>query len=415
MDRHRRRQDRRTHQIAPVSDTLIEMPSPSETLRSRRRFLTYLAASPLLRAQDAPPPDIKQAINVMDFEPLAKKVLPPAHWGYMASGVDDDATIKANREGFNRIFLRPRRMVDITKADTKTELFGAVWNSPIALAPIGNMKAFHEEGEMAAARAARAKGHMQILSTAATSSVEDVAGALGHAPWYQLYATSRWEITEKLVHRAEAAGSPVLVVTCDTNAGRHMETFDRFRRTDTRQCAGCHGTKPGDFFRRKPMFTGIDMAGVGIVNAAMTWEHVRRLKKLTSMKVLIKGIETSEDAKLCVENGADGIVVSNHGGRAEESGRGTIECLPEVVEAAGGRIPVIIDGGFRRGSDVFKALALGARAVCVGRPYIWGLSAFGQAGVERVLDILRIEFELVMKQCGITTIAGITRSAVGFH
>ena len=147
----------------------------------------------------------------------------------------------------------------------------------------------------------------------------------------------------------------------------------------------------------------------------MTWEHVRRLRKFTKVKLLVKGIETAEDAKLCIDAGMDGVIVSNHGGRAEESGRGTIDCLPEVVGAAAGRVPVMIDGGFRRGTDVFKALALGARAVCIGRPYIWGLAAFGQAGVERVLDIVRAELELVMKQCGARSIAEITRASVGYQ
>ena len=225
-------------------------------------------------------------------------------------------------------------------------------------------------------------------------------------------AASSWQITEKLVRRAEAAGCPALALTVDTQAGRHTETADRFKRLDNRKCVVCHGTKPEEFFRCKPMFTGMDMAGIATGNPALTWEHVRRLKNLTKMKLLIKGIETREDAKLCAENGVDGIMVSNHGGRAEESGRGTIECLPEVIDGAGSRIPVLIDGGFRRGTDIFKALALGARAVCIGRPYIWGLSAFGQPGVERVLDLLRVELELAMKQCGTRSIAEITRSAV---
>jgi 4-hydroxymandelate oxidase len=181
---------------------------------------------------------------------------------------------------------------------------------------------------------------------------------------------------------------------------------------DDRKCVVCHGTKPADFYRRKPMFDGTDMTGIGTSNPALTWEHVRRLKNLTHMKLLIKGIETREDAQLCVANGVDGIIVSNHGGRAEESGRGTIECLPEVVAAVHGRIPVLVDGGFRRGTDIFKALALGASAVGIGRPYVWGSAAFGQAGVERVLDLLRIELELVMKQCGTRSIAEIGRSSI---
>jgi isopentenyl diphosphate isomerase/L-lactate dehydrogenase-like FMN-dependent dehydrogenase len=160
------------------------------------------------------------------------------------------------------------------------------------------------------------------------------------------------------------------------------------------------------------MFAGMDVNSEGVGSPEFTWEYVDRLKKMTRMKLLLKGIETREDAKLCVEHGVDGIVVSNHGGRAEESGRATIECLPEVVDAVGGRIPVLIDGGIRRGTDVFKALALGARAVGIGRPYIWGLAAFGQPGVERVVDILRTEFELTMRQCGARSLAEITRTSV---
>jgi isopentenyl diphosphate isomerase/L-lactate dehydrogenase-like FMN-dependent dehydrogenase len=160
------------------------------------------------------------------------------------------------------------------------------------------------------------------------------------------------------------------------------------------------------------MYAGLNMKGISTAQPAMTWEFVRRVKNLTSMKLVLKGIELGEDARLCCEHGVDGIIVSNHGGRAEESGRGTIECLPEVVEAVAGRIPVMVDGGFRRGTDILKALALGARAVGVGRPYIWGMSAFGQKGVERVLEILRAELELVMRQCGARSVAEITRSMV---
>ena len=387
-----------------------------DALQNRRRFLSFAAGSPLLLAQQSPQAigDPKEALNVLDFEAAARKALPPAHFGYLATGVDDDVTLRANREGFERIYLRPRRLVDITRTDLRTNLFGTTWDTPIGLAPVGNQKAFHAEGELPVALAAREKKALQILSTAANTSVEEVASALGRAPWYQLYPTSRWEVTEKLVRRVEAAGCPVLVLTIDTQAGRHTETQERFKRLDNRPCAACHGTRPEDFYRRKPMFAGIDVEGLRTANQALSWEHVRRLKKLSPMKLLIKGIETGEDAKLCVENGVDGIVVSNHGGRAEESGRGTIDCLPEVVEAAGSRVPVLMDGGIRRGTDVFKALALGAKAVFIGRPYVWGLAAFGQPGVERVLDILRTELTLAMKQCGARSIAEIGRPAVGY-
>lgn len=386
-------------------------------LHSRRKFLSYLASSPLLLGQtsDEVITDVNQALNVFDFEPAARKILPPAHFGYMATGVDDDLTLKANRDGFRRIYLRPRRLIDITQVDTKTQIFGTTWDSPIALAPVGNAKAFHPEGEMPTTRAARTRKALQILSTATNSSFEDVTKVLGRPPWYQLYVTSRFDFTERLVKRVEAAGCEIIAITIDTQAGRRTETFERSRRLDRRDCVACHGSTREDFYRRKPMFQGLDVSGLATQNPALTWDHLRRIKKMTSMKVLLKGIETAEDAKLCLESGIDGIVVSNHGGRAEESGRGTIECLPEVVEAANGKIPVIIDGGFRRGTDIFKALALGARAICIGRPYIWALAAFGQAGVERVIDMLNLELQLVMKQCGTRSIAEITRSSVGLR
>jgi isopentenyl diphosphate isomerase/L-lactate dehydrogenase-like FMN-dependent dehydrogenase len=380
----------------------------------RRKFLRYLAASPLARAQEPGLiTDPKQAINVMDFEPVCREKLPIAHYGYMATGVEDDLTLKANRSGFERFYLKPRRLRDISQVDMRTELFGVTWDTPIALAPIGNAKAFHPEGEVPTALAAKSKRALQILSSATNTSIEDVAETLGRPPWYQLYVTSRFDYTERLVRRVEAAGCPVMAITVDTQAGRITETFERLRRLDKRECVTCHGSTRADFYRRKPMFSGMEHVDLQTQNPALTWSHIQRIKKMTNMKILIKGIETAEDTKVAVDSGIDGVIVSNHGGRAGETGRGTIECLPEVVDAAGGRIPVLIDGGFRRGSDIFKALALGAKAVCVGRPYIWALSGFGQAGVERVLDMLRLELQLTMKQCGATSIKEIGASYVG--
>jgi 4-hydroxymandelate oxidase len=384
-------------------------------MRSRREFLRFVAGSPLLAAAaeengGAVLKSPKDALSVMDFEEAARKALPPAHYGYLATGVDDDATLAANREGYKRIQLRPKRMVDVSgRADVSVQLFGTKWETPVTICPVGSQNAFHPEGELAVARAAGAKKTLQILSTNTTQPIEKVAEAAGPI-WYQLYATSRWEVTQKLVRHAESAACPVLVLTVDLPVGRNTETLERMKRTDTRNCAGCHPR--GGFYGRKPMFTGIDMKGITSNQPAMTWDLVRRLKDFTRMKLVLKGIETREDAQACCEHGVDGIIVSNHGGRAEESGRGSIECLPEVLEAVAGRIPVLVDGGIRRGTDIFKALALGARAVGVGRPYVWGLSAFGQAGVERVLEILRVELELVMRQCGARSIEEIHRSMV---
>ena len=398
----------------------------------RRRFLKFLATSPLLafgvpgwrngtaaasdaesgipkRALIASP---NEALNVFDFESVARQKLPPAHFGYMATGVDDDATLRANREGFSRFQIRPRRLVDVSRVDTSTQLFGVTWRTPIILAPVGSQKAFHPEGEIAVARAAGARNHLQILSTAATASVEDVAAACGGPIWYQLYPTDSWRVTQALMRRAETAGCPVVVLTVDLPAGRNTETQTRFTKEDTRQCSTCHLPGWPGFLRRKPMFDGLDVTSVSLLSPALTWEFVRRVKDSTKMKLVLKGIETREDAELCVSHGVDGIIVSNHGGRAEESGRATIECLPEVVEAVHGKIPVLVDGGFRRGSDIFKALALGAKAICIGRPYTWGLAAFGQGGVDKVLDLLTREFELMMKHAGATSLAKLNRSFI---
>jgi 4-hydroxymandelate oxidase len=381
-------------------------------MNSRREFLSFLAASPLALAQSDGITDPKDALSVMDFEEAARRRVPIAHFAYIATGVDDDATLKANREGFKKIQLRPRRLVDVSKVDSSVDLFGTRWPSPIYICPCGSQRAFHADGELATARAARAQNALQMLSTVSSTPLEAVAEALGRPPWYQLYAPNQWDGVQKLVRRVEAAGCPVLVLTVDQNAGRNTETQKRLTKADARPCGDCHQGAPGTLAGKqgRPMFAGIDTPGYNSPSA--TWELVDRLKNLTRLKLIIKGLETREDAELACEHGADGIVVSNHGGRAVETGRGTIECLPEVVGGVRGRIPVLVDGGFRRGTDVFKALALGARAVGIGRPYLWGLGAFGHPGVERVLEILNAELTLAMRQCGTRSVGEITRSFV---
>lgn len=375
---------------------------------NRREFLRFLAASPLAAQAfgQAGPADV---LSVAEFEALTRAKLPPAHLGYLLTGVDDDLTLAANRQGFQKWDLRARRLVDVSKTDLRTEIFGTPWDSPIFLCPVGGQGAFHPEGEVAVARAAKAKKHVQILSTVTSHSVEEVRDALGTAPWYQLYMPTTWDATERMVRRVEEAGCPVMAWTIDLLGGRNTETATRGARQDTRDCMSCHVNGLGSFAHR-PMFRGID---VGINPREANWSYVERLKKMTRMKLVIKGIDSAADARLCRESGADAILVSNHGGRATETLRSTIETLPEILDAVGNRIPVMIDGGFRRGTDIFKALALGARAVGVGRPYIFGLSAFGQAGVERVLDILRAELALTMRQCGTPALKDITPASVG--
>lgn len=396
----------------------------------RRAFLMFLAGSPLLAAfpqlasalQQGGLEQAAHALDVFDFEAAAGKLIPPAHWGYLMSGVDGEATLRANREGFERYQLKTRRLVDVSRIDLSVTLFGQTYASPIALSPIGSAGAFHADGEKAAAAAARTRNQLIMLSTQATFAIEDVVKARGGPIWFQLYTTNNIDITRTLVKRAEAAGCPAVAVTIDTPNGRNTVTATRLARTDTRQCGACHRDATGDRMNprasilsnlsTKPMFAGIDTQGAILTEASLTWDFVKRLKDMTSMKVVLKGLESAEDAALAVENGADGIIISNHGGRATETGRGTIECVAEVAGAVRRRVPVLVDGGFRRGTDVFKALALGANAVGIGRPYIWGLAAHGQQGAERVLDILNNELRLAMIGCGTTAVRDITAAAL---
>lgn len=427
--------------------------------KTRRRFLQMLSASPLLatpghfagpfahllasgevterkfrgwldsfQQTDEVISSPDQAMDVMDFEPAARKALPPAHFGYLATGVDDDGTVRANREGYSRIQIRARRLINVENIDMSASLFGRKWSTPIVLSPVSGQKAFHPEGEVAVARAAGAKGHLMMLSTVATSSIEDVIAARGGPVWQQLYPTNVWEVGQAIVKRAEAAGSPAIVLTVDLQEGSNRETLFRAERADKRECSACHKSAyTGDaqgrgrggaggfasYAARKPMFNGLDLSKVTSAHPAnMNWDFVKRLRDTVTVKLLLKGIVTREDAQLAVEHGVDGLMVSNHGGRAEETLRPTIESLPEVIEGVGGKVPVIVDGGIRRGTDIFKAVALGATAVGIGRPHAWGLAAFGQSGVEAVLEILRRELRTIMRQAGTTSIEKITRSYI---
>jgi 4-hydroxymandelate oxidase len=401
------------------------MTTPKSAYNHRRAFLRFLAGSPYVAAlggiyafaeKTAEIADVikdpKEALDVFDFEEAAQRKVLPGHWAYMKSGVDEDRTLYANHEAYKHIQLRPRRLRDATKVDMRADLFGTTYNTPIFTCPTGGERSFHPDGELAVARATNARGTLQILSTATSTGVEDVNAAHGRPVWYQLYAPNKWEACEQIVKRVEAAGCPVIALTVDNTTGRNSETFLRTRPKDLAQCKSCHEGGAGPTIRERKMYDGINMTGVSGQNPAMTWDFVDRLRKAVTVKLIIKGIDTREDARLCLEHGIDGILVSNHGGRSTETGRATIEALPEVVAEVGNRIPVFVDGGIRRGTDAFKALALGAKGVGIGRPFLWGLGAFGQAGVDRVLEILQGELKLVMGNCGTQNIAAIDRSYV---
>ncbi len=424
-------------------------PDLENALKARRQLLRFFSGSPLLmgssastlmaalsavvpmkataqsydvlRAQartvgeiiDAP----EDALNVMDFEPAAKKALAamPAHWGYMATGVDDDSTLRANHTDFDKIRVKVRRLVDARKLDTRLRLFGAEYASPIFLSPVSSQRAFHPEAELAVARAAGGKKQLMVLSTSSNSSAAEVARAHGSPIWFQLYPTDDWNVTQALVRRAEEAGVAAIVLTVDRQGGRNTETLFRTRRQDTRQCMGCHASGFANEVARKPAFERLDVSHVtNLYGTGMTWEFVAKLRSATKARIVLKGIMSQEDAARAVQAGVDGIIVSNHGGRAEASLQSTIGALPEVVAGAQRKIPVLVDGGVRRGTDVFKALALGATAVGIGRPYCWGLAAFGEPGVSTVLSILQREFETIMRQAGATSLSQINAATVAF-
>jgi 4-hydroxymandelate oxidase len=406
---------------------------------SRRLFIKYLAASPLFAgtslaalAQEntfpewPPDPyawaprdynhlitDPKEALDVFDFEPVMHKNVPAAHFGYMASGVDDDVTLRANRQGFLKFQLRPRRLVDVSKVDMSTEILGQTYESPIIIDPTGGHKAYHPDGEIGVAKAAKTGDHLMILSTQASTSVADVIAARGRPIWSQLYATNKFEVAKHHVLSMEQQGSIAVAVTVDRSGARNQETAIRMARTDTRQCSVCHDhSSLAASMRNDPMYDGADLSGLKDIQAsALTWDTIKRIRDLTKMKMVLKGILASEDAKIAAETGIDAIIVSNHGGRADESGRSTIETLPEIMQVSG-NMPVLIDSGFRRGTDIVKALCMGAKGVAIGRPYLWGLGAFGEPGVERVLQILRTELKVAMQQAGAPSLKDLKPSMV---
>lgn len=399
----------------------------------RRDLLRWLAASPLLpylgacdafatsgaitrqapdRNLDALVRSAAEALDVFDIEKVAAAVLPPAHFGYIQTGVDGEETQHNNRAGFERLYVRARRLVDVSALDTRVNLFDREWPTPIIIAPAGSQRAFHGDGELATARAAQARGHLQVLSSVSSTAVEEVNQARGEPVWYQLYTTSKWDITQAVVARARKAGCPTLVLTVDLPVNSNRLTQERWKRIDDRDCTVCHRVD-GQAPPVKPMYQGTSFQPSDFLTPGMSWDMIGRLRGITDQRIVVKGLITREDAELAVEHGVDAVWVSNHGGRAEGSGRATIDALPEIVAGVQGRIPVVVDGGIRRGTDVFKALARGASAVAIGRPYLWGLGAFGQQGVERVLEILRGELEMTMQLAGTPSLSDIGPASIG--
>jgi 4-hydroxymandelate oxidase len=346
-------------------------------------------------------------INISDYEALAQTRLDKSVWDYYFGGSGDELTLRANRVAFERIRLRPRFLVDVSTIDTRTTVLGTPVNMPILIAPSACHCMAHPEGELATARGAGAVDTLMVASTVATCSLEEIAQAATGPLWFQLYVYEDRDFTASLVKRAQAAGYRAIVVTVDTP---HISKRERDIRNNfvlpPPPLVTANFTRQNTENATNPLTTHIETC------ASLTWDLISWLRSLTSLPILLKGILTAEDALLAVEHGVDGIVVSNHGGRQLDGAIASIEALPEIVDAVAGRCEVYLDGGIRRGVDVLKALALGARAVLVGRPILWGLAVDGQAGVERVLKLLHGELEMAMGLSGKPTLASIDRSLV---
>lgn len=372
-----------------------------------RCFAGFVAGSPLVRAQkerlDERMPSIEEMLNVFDFEAIAKVRMTAAAWAFVSAGSDDEWTLRRNRTGFEKYLLRPRMLVDVSNLDLSCDIYGQKVAMPILVAPTGTHGQAHADGEIATVKAAGAAKTIMAVSTNSSFPLEKIAGAATGPIWFQLYPGPDLEGTKERVARAVGSGYRAIVVTVDTPYYPNRERAIRAgseggSRANPTRLRGAKKTTPYGVERR---FT-----------AELTWSFLKDLKSWVKVPVLVKGLMTPEDAELAVDHGADGVVVSNHGGRYLNTVPSTIEVLPSIVAAARNRIPVFIDGGFRRGTDVLKALALGAKAVLVGRPPLWGLGAFGQPGVERVLQLLESELALAMGLAGRPNLAAIDKTLV---
>jgi 4-hydroxymandelate oxidase len=350
-----------------------------------------------------------ECICLADFEPLAKAKMAAQSWEYVCAGAGDEISVRWNEEAYRRIRLKPRILVDVSKLDTRVNLFGQEHAFPILLAPVAAQKLMHPEGELASARGAGAAGATMVVSSFANTSLEDVATVAKSPLWFQLYAQTDHGFTRELVQRAEAAGYRALCLTVDTatTGARNREAraavkllpipnFEKFKVPD------------GDV----SLHTGSQDLFKSVLDASMSWKEIEWLRSFAKIPLVLKGVLDPDDADLAVKHGVSGIIVSNHGGRNLDTLPATIDALPPVAKKVTGRVPVFVDGGIRRGTDVLKALALGASAVFIGRPYIYGLGAAGEAGVTRVIRILQREFQMAMALTGRTNVAGIDHSLI---
>jgi 4-hydroxymandelate oxidase len=385
---------------------------PSVSRRAALRGLAgFLAASPLLPAQLDPfrdhtrVPSLNELLTAFDFEPIAYARLPRDTYDFTATGTEGEFTLRRNRQAFEAVTLLPRGVSDVRTVHTATEIFGQKLNFPILIAPSSGHMELDPQGELATHRAATAASNtVMIVSSVASFPIDQIAATATGPLWFQLYPPESLDQNRELLDRAQAAGCQAVAVTVDTNYNSLRE-----RPLHNRNLAGARSQSVLERVRGRGVRPRY---GATAQRPHVDWQLLDGLRSFTKVPLLAKGILTAADALLCLEHGLDGILISNHGGRYPEYAPATLEALPEIVEAVQGRVPVLIDGGFRRGADVLKALALGAAAVCLGRVPRWGLAAYGAAGAQRILEIVQGELVLAMAHTGRPTIDSIDRTLV---
>ena len=352
-------------------------------------------------------------LNLHELEALAKAKLPQLAWDYYSSGADDEQCIRRNVSAYEKVLLHYRVLVDVAQRSLSTTLLGETLAMPIAVAPTAFHRLAHPDGELATVRGAGDAGTLFILSTLSNTKVEDVVAAASGPVWFQLYVYKDRKATEALVQRVEAAGCHALVLTVDAPllGRRERDVKNRFGLPPELGVENLHaaGYSPVPSSGGE---SGLAAYFADLLDPALTWDALPWLRSITKLPILVKGIVRADDAVRAVSHGAAGIVVSNHGGRQLDASPATIDVLPRIVDAVAGRGEIVLDGGIRRGADVVKAIALGARAVLVGRPVLWGLAAHGREGVAGALGVLRRELDLAMALCGCASISAITRDLI---
>jgi 4-hydroxymandelate oxidase len=354
-----------------------------------------------------------EAISLLELEAHARELLPQMAYDYYASGANDEVTLRENRAAYERITLLPRMLVDVSARDTSTTVLGEPVSMPILIAPTGFQGLAHPEGEIATTKAAGTAEILMILATLSTSSIEEAMAVATGPVWFQLYVFKDRAITASLVQRAEAAGCRAIVLTVDVPVlgKRERDVRNRFALPDH---MSVKNLLPGGCQELPKNVAGSGLAAyvASLFDAALTWKDIQWLAGVTKLPVVVKGILRADDALRAINHGASGIIVSNHGARQLDTTPATISVFPEIVDAVAGAVEVYIDGGIRRGTDVLKAIAYGARAVLVGRPILWGLAVGGEAGVKSVLEMLRQEFDVAMALSGCPTLCSITRDLI---